>query len=574
MTYADILQNNSLLENKLKNLETYTVSILSNVIVAQEKEILEFQLRSMDINAVAEIGDYDNILQNSLTVKSDAVLIFWEAANIVEGFSYKAGILSDDGLQQVLEKVKSEIEMVFKNLSSVPLVIINSFSSLPFTYGNFRVNQFEKICKELNLYIEKNAPSNVLIADINKIYSRVSIEKSIDWRYWYSSKAPYTVEFFKAYSELIKPLFLSINGKAKKALLVDCDNTLWKGVIGEDGIEGIVLSSNVKGGAVFEEIQSRIVALANEGVIIGLVSKNNPADVEEVLVSHPDMVLRNLYIISKKINWQEKPKNVRELVNELNIGMESCVFLDDSDFETGYMKEQLPEISVFLVPHKIYNYPSLLRELEQLFFTLNISKEDKIRTEMYKNEQKRNEDKSTFTSVEDYLVSLNLIMTLFVDDENLVQRLAQMTQKTNQFNLTTKRYSESEILHFINSKNHTVIAFGLKDKFGDTGITGMCILEYENDAATIDSLLMSCRVLGRNVEIVFMDQIISIVKKRNAVLIKSAYYQTLKNAQVADFYQKMGFLINVKSEKLTEYDLYINNYSPSNINYIKIEYGK
>lgn len=574
MTYAEILNANAILQKQFEPSSKYSISVLSNVIVAQQKEILEFYLRKEGINAFVELGDYDNILQESVNIQADAVMIFWEASNIIEGFSYKVEILSEETLKEILQKIKSEILMVFKNISSIPLVICNSFSSLPFSDGNLHVTQFDKICRELNAFLEINAPSNVIIADINKVYVQVSLGRCIDWRYWYSSKAPYTVEFFKAYAELVKPAYMSIRGKAKKALFLDCDNTLWKGVIGEDGMEGITLSSHMKGGAVFEEIQSRIVSLAKRGVIIGLATKNNLQDVEEVLISHPDMILRNENITLKKINWEEKPANIRLMVKELNIGMDSCVFLDDSDFEVGFMKEQLPEIETFQVPGKSHQYPCLLRAIEKLFFTINVSPEDLARTEMYKSEQKRTVEKSTFASVEDYLESLDLCMTMYVDSENLISRLAQMSQKTNQFNLTTKRYTDSEIQRFIKLENFKVIAFALKDKFGDSGITGMCILELRDNRVIVDSLLMSCRVLGRNVEKAFVDQIIEIGKKLKLTFIESSYYKTLKNSQVADFYEKMSFQKTMEDDKHSEYELRIDNYIPNDINYIKIEYGK
>ena len=574
MTYTEILRENSVLKSQLSHVKKYSISILSNVIVAQQKEILEHTLRKNEINAAVDLGNYDNILQDSADIHSDAILVFWEAANLIEGLAYKAENFSEAQIQDILKKVKSELVSVFNNLGSASLVIINTFSSLPFTTGNLRVGAFERICKELNLFVESKAPSNFILADLDKLYARISLEKSIDWRYWYSSKALYTVDFFREYAEFVKPAFLSIMGKAKKALFLDCDNTLWKGVIGEDGMNGVILSSNVRGGSVYEEVQSRILSLAKKGIILGLATKNNSNDVEEIFVSHPEMILRNEHIAIKAINWEEKPDNVRKMVKDLNIGSDSCVFLDDSDFEVGYMKEQIPEVSVFQVPSKGYNYPGLFCEIERLFFATNISDEDKSRIEMYQIERKRMDEKSAFESVDEYLLSLDLGMTIYVDHDDLISRLAQMTQKTNQFNLTTKRYTDLDLRRFNDSPDFTVIAFGLKDKFGDSGITGLCILEFKNNLALIDSLLMSCRVLGRNAEKVFMDQVIKVIKDRGVNEVQADYFKTPKNVQVADFYSRMGFKTKSQEDLHSKYQLRSAEYNQNNINYIKIVYEK
>ena len=454
------------------------------------------------------------------------------------------------------------------------MVIFNSFSSAPFTNENLEPNSFERVCSDLNSFITQNAPVNTIVADVNKIYNKLGIEKSVDFRYWYSSKSLYSIEFFKAYANFVKPSFLAITGKTKKALFLDCDNTLWKGIIGEDGLMGINLSSGNKIGTIYEEVQSLIASLAEKGTIIGLVSKNNPEDVDEVFLSHSDMVLKNEHIAIKRVNWDDKPGNVSAMAKQLNIGLDSCVFIDDSDFETDYMKEQNPEVSVFKVPSKIYQYPDLIRKTNSLFFTISKTKEDLDRTNMYKSEQIRNEEKAAFDSVEDYLTSLELMMTLYTDDVNLAPRIAQMTQKTNQFNLVTKRYAESEIREFIKSDKYMVSAFGLRDKFGDAGITGLCIVEFDNEKANIDTFLMSCRVLGRSVEKAFINEIIKACKEKNIEEVTASYVKTQKNTQVSDFYQKSAFTAAMQNESRTDYILNVKEYVLDKINYIKTIHGK
>jgi FkbH-like protein len=575
MTYAEILSNNQLLKDQLKGTEKYSIVVLSNIIVSQQKEILEHALRKEKINAEVSFGDYDNIVQDStyLLTGHQAAIIFWEVANFVEGFSYKASIMSEDQVMEVIKKIRSEILSVFNQLKTVPVVLFNTFSALPFSSESIQKNKLEIICTELNLFIETNAPSNIIPVNIDKLYTRLSLSNAIDWRYWYSSKSLYTVDFFREYTEFVLPVFLSIAGKSKKALFVDCDNTLWKGIIGEDGMDGILMSSNVKGGAVFEEIQANIIEMARKGVIVGLASKNNPEDVDEVINNHPDILLKDENIVIKAVNWLGKPYNIRSMVKELNIGMDSCVFMDDSDFEVGYVKENIPDISVFQVPKKTYLYPTMLRNIKVLFYNWSVSTEDAARVEMYKAEKQRTTEQSTFGSIEEYLYSLELKLTLYNNDNAYVSRMAQMTQKTNQFNLTTRRYTEAEINKFM-QHGDSVIAFELKDKFGDYGITGMCIISYSGNEAVIDTFLMSCRVLGRNVEKIFFDEIIKLINQRgNINIIRANYLRTLKNDQVNQFYDKLGLHLDESSPSGNCYHIIPQQYLFNNIKYIKVAYG-
>ncbi|MBL0882132.1 MAG: HAD-IIIC family phosphatase [Chitinophagaceae bacterium] len=576
MTYAEILSNNQLLKDQLIGTEKYPIIVLSNIIVSQQKEILEHSLRKHKINAEVSFGDYDNIVQDStyLLTGQQAVIIFWEAANFIEGFSYKASIMSEEQIIEVQKKIQSEILAVFNQLKNVPVVLFNTFSALPFSSESLQKNKLEIICDELNYFIETNAPTNVISVNIDKLYSRVSLSNAIDWRYWYSSKSLYTIDFFKEYTEFVLPVFLSLAGKSKKALFVDCDNTLWKGIIGEDGMGGILMSSSVKGGAVFEEIQANIVELARKGVIVGLASKNNAEDVDEVINNHPDILLKNENIVIKAVNWLDKPDNIRWMVKELNIGTDSCVFLDDSDFEVGYVKENVPELSVYQVPQKTYLYPSLVRNIKSLFYNWSVSAEDAKRVEMYKAEKQRTIEQSTFISIDEYLDSLELKLILYNNDATYISRLAQMTQKTNQFNLTTKRYTETEINKHMQNGD-SVIAFELKDKFGDYGITGMCIITYAGNEAVIDTFLMSCRVIGRNVEKAFFDEIIKLInKKGNITFLRANYLRTMKNEQVSQFYDKLGLSLDKTTPSGNSYYLIPQEYLFNNIKYIQIEYGK
>lgn len=244
---------------------------------------------------------------------------------------------------------------------------------------------------------------------------------------------------------------MSMNGNTKKAIIFDCDNTLWGGVIGEDGIDNIEMSPNSQKGVIFSEIQSLALALSKKGVIIGLCSKNNYLDVENVFLSHPNIVLLKKYITIEKINWLDKVTNLKNIASELNIGLDSIVFVDDSSFEINLVNEQLPEVRTIQVPKKLYLYPRILRNSIDLFFSISEAEEDKKKLKMYKNQKKRLSSKKKYTSIKDYLKSLHIQITIYLNNISLIPRISQMTQKTNQFNLTTKRYSENDIENFFNN---------------------------------------------------------------------------------------------------------------------------
>ncbi|MDP7194744.1 MAG: HAD-IIIC family phosphatase, partial [SAR202 cluster bacterium] len=532
--YSEILKRNSYLAKSLSD-PRYEIKVLSNIITSQLNEILEYTLRVDSIPAMVKSGDYDNIVQDSLKYNDlNAVIIFWELCNFIDGLQFKIELLNEDQLDEIIEKTISEIDLVLKNLEKTSLILINKFTSLHFSSYNIRKNNIEKLADQLNQYLENKISINVRLVDLEKVIANVGVKKSLEKRYYYSSKALYTVDFFKAYVEFIRPFISSVNGKAKKALIFDCDNTLWKGILGEDGFDNIEMSLRTKDGAIFAEIQAMALALNKQGISIGLCSKNNPGDVDKVIETHHDMQLRKEHITINKSNWSDKATNLKEIAQVLNIGLDSLVFIDDSSFEVNLIREQLPEVTVLQVPERLYEYPTMLRENLGLFYNLSFTAEDKKKIDMYKQQVERETVKEKFTDIEDYLASLELKITIYQDDKTIIPRISQLSQKTNQFNLTTKRYTEGNIKSFIEKDVSKVISFSVSDKFGDSGITGLCIINFhdETQSAEIDTLLMSCRIIGRNIEYAFIDYIIKIIKEKKANVVKASYIQTQKNEQV------------------------------------------
>jgi FkbH-like protein len=562
MKYSEIIKLNNELEGAI-NSPDYKIAILSNIMVHQSKEICEYSLRIESVNAKVLLGEYDNIVQDSAKFQdANAIVIFWDTYNFIDGFQYKAESLSNLEFENIVEKVETEIDLVLNNLKDSSLVLINKFSSLIFDQFSLSNSRINKLVLRLNVYLEEKCSSNVKIIDIDKVVSRLSIKSSIDLRYYYSSKTLYSIDFYKKYFEYIKPIFLSTTGKIKKALIFDCDNTLWKGILGEDGFDNI---------RIYQEIQYLALHLAKKGVIIGICSKNNPNDVNEVLKSHPDMILRDENIVIKKINWNNKLLNLKSIAEDLNIGLDSLVFIDDSSFEVELIRRELPDIKVFQVPSREYEYGAMMRNISNLFYSPSKTEEDSAKTQMYKNQVKRIEGRVEAGNIEDYLASLDLSITVYVDDLSQVSRISQLTQKTNQFNLTTKRYSETEIKNFILNNDKLVLSIEVDDKYGVSGLTGLAILCKK--ISKIDTLLLSCRVLGRNIEYKFMEVIVNMAKKHNIKFLNSEYIKTQKNQQVEGFYNRCGFNTIIKSDNIIQYQLKTDRYKNEKINYIRVKNG-
>jgi FkbH-like protein len=276
----------------------------------------------------------------------------------------------------------------------------------------------------------------------------------------------------------------------------------------------------------------------------------------------------------RKINWNDKVSNLREIAEDLNIGIDSLVFIDDSSFEVNFIKENLPEVMALQVPEPLHYYPSMLREHTGLFYKKNHTKEDSERAALYKTEESRKKERGKFDSLEQYLLSLGLETEVFIDDESHSGRMAQLTQKTNQFNFTTRRYTEADIKRFVGSQEYKTYVFAVKDKFGDYGITGLAIFHLDGDTADIDTFLMSCRVIGRNIETAFLNFALNDLKAEGVKSIKSRYIPTMKNKQVESFYDDFGFTLHSREDDAKSYSLTLKEHQGRVIDYIIIKTNK
>lgn len=548
-TFSEILSFN----NKAKMLSySYeaSISILSNVVVNQLQHPLAMLLYRMGIKPNIEFGEYDNIVQDAGRFSSsDIAIIFWELANLIDGFQYLGSHYSEEEIEKIASKTEAELLFIFKAMEKTPLVLINEFTTDPFNTNLMHENAIDKVCNRLNLFLQINLPANFKIVKTQRIISRISIDKAFDLRNFYTSKALHSFDFFKAYSEDINSFFTSRFGKAKKVLVLDCDNTLWGGIIGEDGIDGIKCDSSTGIGKVYYEVQKLISALTRQGVVLCINSKNNLKDVDDAF-SSKIMPLDYNKVVIKKVNWENKVKNLIEISQELNVGIDSLLFVDDSDFEINLVKQELTDVETLQVPKDIYQYPLVFRKAINRFYNLNFTTEDSKKTEMYIIEQQRKTQASHFENLDSYLESLQLNMAITVNAESAIDRVAQMTQKTNQFNSTTLRLTPAEVKTIAETKDRYVFSFSLSDKFGDFGITGAAFVSILDNIAIIDDLLMSCRVLGRKAEETFINELFKFLKSKGADKCDLPFILTSKNKQVEDFLKRSNFsLLSVDGEK-------------------------
>jgi FkbH-like protein len=334
----------------------------------------------------------------------------------------------------------------------------------------------------------------------------------------------------------------AIELKRKKCLVLDLDNTLWGGVLGEDGMGGVALGGDYSGKA-FLLFQQQILELGRQGVILAVSSKNNLEDVRQMWHEHPDIVLKEEHFAALRIDWNNKADNIRAMAQELNIGLDSFVFLDDNPAERELVKQALPEVATPDFPEHPYILPAFFKKIaEQYFAIYALTDEDKSKTDQYKANAQRANAQRSFTNMDEYIRSLDIVLTIADVNDLTLARAAQMTQKTNQFNLTTRRYTDADLRGKL-AAGCRIFTLSVRDRFGDSGMTGLCIVDVAGDAANINSLLLSCRILGKDIENAFVAYILKTLKSVDIQRVTSEYIPTAKNAQVRDFYEKNGFVV-------------------------------
>lgn len=438
---------------------------------------------------------------------------------------------------------RKNLQFIAKKLPATNTLIcftISEVDNFSFTHDYSIVNAISKYNSTIYELAENN--KNIKVVDFKSFTTKYKSSELIDYRHFYMSQVPINPKFSNDFGEWFKHKINAIESIRKKCLILDLDNTLWGGILGEDGISGIKLGNTYPGNC-FSDFQSYIKEIKNTGVILAICSKNNLVDVDQVFEKRDDMILNVDDFAAVRINWQNKVDNIKELALELNIGTDSMVFIDDSPFEREQVQTMLPEVVVPLFPKQPYLLVDFIKEVYNSWFqTYELTAEDAIKTEQYQQNTKRQEAISTRGNMEDFIKEMEIELTISESNQVHIPRIAQMTQKTNQFNLTTIRYTETEISNML-EKGTVIWDAAVSDKFGDSGITALAIVRVEKSSAIIESFLLSCRVLGRGIETTFLNYILNQLFDRGIINISASFSPTSKNMQVSSFYDNSGFTL-------------------------------
>lgn len=466
-----------------------------------------------------------------------------------------------------IEKLQLVYNRIPKNKNLIIISLVDlysvSFSDSDFLLSN-AVIKFNSFAKEL-----ASNSRNIKFIDFSEFTSGYRKNELVDWKFYFTSQMLLNPKLANSFKNWWNKKIDSISLKRKKCLCLDLDNTLWGGVLGEDGIEGIKIGGDYPGKA-FLYFQEALAELTKQGVILTICSKNNETDVLECWKKNPFVILKQNYISAYRINWNDKASNIKELAEELNIGLDSFVFLDDNPTERELVKSMLPMVAVPEFPVQPYELLDFFEMIVKDYFQIyEVTAEDKNKTEQYKANAARKLEEKKFVNYSDYLKSLNIKITIESANNFNITRIAQMTQKTNQFNLTTRRYSDSDIRKILDDGGK-IWCISVMDKFGDNGITGTIIIKDDY----IDSLLLSCRILGKDIEKAFIKTILYLLKEDGTKIVKAEYIPTLKNMQVADFYDKCGFKLVSENTGNKNYELNLLEYDYSIENLYSIEIKK
>ena len=518
---------------------TNFVSLLKN------SKNLDYQINQVDYNQVFQtLTDK----KKKIWKKRANITIVWTTPDAVSSEFKK---LQDNNLVNS-DLIKKEIDYFCSCLKSIKdhsdIVLVPNWilkqpidSNLAQAYS--KKSGLEYNLTLMNYYLSKKLvdEKNFYILNSLKWLSYCGIEDAYSSKLWYLSKTPFTNKFFKKVIEDISNLYKSIKGTNKKLLVLDLDDTLWGGIVGDVGWKKLRIGGHDHIGESFQDFQKKIKSLKSQGIMLAIASKNDETTAIKAINSHPEMILSMKDFVAYRINWEDKAKNIIEMVNELNIGLQSTVFIDDSPFERARVKEMLPEVFVPELPKDPTDYNNFLSKL-RCFDKIHITQEDRDRGSMYKSETKRTKLKSNFKSLSDWIKTLNLSVTIQnIKNENS-PRAIQLLNKTNQMNLSTRRLSDKEFTSWNRIKTNNLWTIKAADKFGEYGIIGILSISTKNKTATIVDFVMSCRVVGRYIEETMIQFLKDYCRKNKINKINGIYKKTEKNLLCYNFFKKLKLI--------------------------------
>lgn len=491
-------------------------------------------------------GQFDNHLGNLTRFAAEGVdvaIIVNVFDALMPAFEARLSLLGRETIRALAERVGDELRLALAAAVSIRYVFLPLFHRLTPPTGALFERALDEAIDAFNdvVVTEGARHRNTCLLPSGALAAELGWDKAHDMRSYHRFRAPFSPAYL---DRLAGQMFLLTRGFGSyfyKALVVDADNTLWGGVLGEDLASGIALGPHGYPASIYWQVQQELVGLRQRGVLLCLCTKNEPADIDAVFDSHPHMVLQRKDFAATRVNWDDKVANLESIAAELGIGLDSLIFLDDSPFECEAVRGRLPAVKTLQVPDQPSDYPRLIARVKEFFAVSEISRESAGKTEQYRLRALAAGERANFSSQEEYLASLGLAVTLRCDVRDAAPRIAELTQKSNQWNLTTRRYTEHEIRSMMESDDRAVYSIEVADKFGDSGLTGVVIVAYgELGVAAIDTFLLSCRVLGRGIETSFWREILERARARRCSTLTAEYIPTAKNAQVREFWDGLG----------------------------------
>lgn len=513
-------------------------------------------LHGLDIEV--EVGGFNTYTQElmdgsgSFLVRNpaDVVIVAVQARDVAPDLWNDFADLSPDAVEQAIERVVAEFTssiQAFRSFSPASVVMhgleVPAQPALGVADGSGGISHRDAFVRiNAGLQSLADSVSGVHLLNLDGVVTRVGADAWHDDAKWVAMRLPIRTPAMPALVDEWLRFIVPLTGQIAKVLVVDLDNTLWGGVIGEDGMDGIDLDPDRVTGAGHLALQRSVLDLRARGILLAIASKNNEADAMEVLEKHPNMKLRPEHFSAMRINWEPKADNLRSIAAELNVGIDSLAFIDDNPAECDQMRRLNPEVTVLELDtaprpsrNPVMGHPRFER--------VGLTAEDRDRANMYEQQRARTEAQASASSLDDYLASLKTSVSIVPVPEQGVPRIAQLTQKTNQFNLTTRRYSEAEIEKFRTSDDVDVIEVSASDRFGDHGVIGTAIVERTETAARIDTLLLSCRVIGRGVETALLSWIVDRAHDAGITRVEGEFITTAKNQPAAEFFANNQFTL-------------------------------
>jgi FkbH-like protein len=550
--FTDYLRHLKAAEAQASDAAPLRVAILRSYTAEPLEPILRFRLLIDGYNPSSWFGGFNQYAQEILDDNGaltrfhpDVILLLVRLEELVPEFLERYAERPATEWSELLAAKARELAALAERAASrhsARVFVQNAVLATPY-FGSVDGQQRDSQQRSVDAFNRALAEASetragIFIWDFERFTREQGLTELYDPKSWYVSRNPFKQS---AYPRLVDHLWRQVRATLtprKKCIVLDLDNTLWGGVAGEDGLDGVQIGQTYPGNC-FRDFQRGLLALRDRGILLAVNSKNNEADAVAIIEQHPEMILRRQHFAALRINWDDKAGNLRSLAQELNIGLDAMIFIDDNAVECELIRRECPDVEVVRLPDKPYLVPGVLDTLASVD-TLRLTAEDRRKAELYQARARQREEETQYANLDDFLRTLQMEVVIEPATSFSIPRIAQLTQKTNQLNMTTRRYSDTEIAAFSANSQYRVFSVAARDRFGDHGIVGVLILEFAGETCRIDTFLLSCRVIGRRIEALMLSVAAEAARGQQCRRLVGEFFSTPKNAPAAGFYESAG----------------------------------